>query len=113
MHHDLSWAIGLFEGEGSVTVVTTQHGHKHIQIRLCMVDEDVVDRFHVAVGGIGRRGIQKGQNGGKQLYRWAITRDEHSRQFLSQVYPYLGLRRQQIIREKLAVADKLHWIEGS
>ena len=109
-HDIVSWAIGIFEGEGSVTVVTTQNGHKQLQIRMCMVDVDVVDRFHAAVG-VGRRGEQS-QNGGKIIQRWACTKNADSKTFIRMMYPHLGIRRRQIIQDKLTITGHLDWLEG-
>jgi hypothetical protein len=46
--HEVAWAAGFFDGEGSTTF-----SNKYMYMQLKQVDENGIRRFHKAVGGLG------------------------------------------------------------
>lgn len=53
--HELAWAAGFFDGEGCTTRSLSKSGtSKPPVLTLTQVDTRSLDRFHLAVGGLGR-----------------------------------------------------------
>lgn len=55
--HELAWAAGFFDGEGNIRAKPNkQHAriYYHPTIFMPQVDRQVLDRFHRAVGGLGK-----------------------------------------------------------
>jgi hypothetical protein len=81
------WAIGLFEGEGSIAFARNS---KSVTLQLAMTDRDVVLRFAkiVQCGAVHPRATK-----GKLQYGWNITSAVHVRRLLRQFAPHFGERR--------------------
>lgn len=98
---DLSWAAGLFEGEGTFTL-SRWHGNSiGPKAALVMGDEEIVNRFHRIVG-LGRVCIENRKQRAshhKVMYRWTVSERSEFLDFASLLMPYLGARR----REQLIV----------
>lgn len=92
--HDIAWASGLFEGEGSFL------GGAYPRMQFKMVDEDVVRRFH-AVVGVGRvNGPYQGSGNRQPYWEWRCGGDE-AKALAEVMVPYLGTRRSQQARPVL------------
>ena len=65
---DLTWAAGLFEGEGTFVLDRTKTGRPHLNMRVAMKDEDVIKRFHT-VATVGSC-YQKTSG----LWEWQVSR---------------------------------------
>lgn len=111
---DVAWAAGLFEGEGSVSVVPNTARSRRIYMRLDMhsTDDDVLKRFG-AVVGVGRvRGpyLTNGKNHKphhKPYWTWSIT--GRRALLLATHAPFadqLGSRRRSRIAEVIAILGK-------
>ena len=90
----LAWLAGLIEGEGYIA-----KGKVFLRVR--MTDWDVVQRCHDTFKVGYLRGPVEGNEKKKHkpMYEWTITRRQDFYELLSVLYPKLGLRRQERIRE--------------
>jgi DNA-binding CsgD family transcriptional regulator len=94
---DIAWLAGLVEGEGNISI-----NGRSFTIRVKMGDHDIVERAAALLGGrlypiraprAGRKAMWLTQIKGATAAGWAMT-----------LYPWLGLRRRQQVRDALA-----HW----
>lgn len=87
---DLFWAVGLFEGEGYIG----KDGHSR-RMKVAMKDEDIVRRFHAAVGcGSVRLDVQTWSGREVRMWTWTCTLWADVSRLLDLFYPHLGERRQ-------------------
>lgn len=100
---DIAWAAGLLEGDGSF-VLGRQHGnngqiYKQHTINLAMSDLDVVDKFSKLTGAHLR--VSRKLPSGKIMYQ-ATLYGPNAAGWMMTLYPLMGKRRQDKIREILA-----------
>ena len=90
---EIAWAAGLFEGEGTITSAKRPNGKRHLRLALGSTDEDVVRRFHAAVG-VGSVGGPYGPyvEGRKPHWQWHSA-CRKANQALDLLLPHLGERR--------------------
>ena len=51
----LAWAAGFFEGEGSVGAYYIKNGNRWVlKLSIAQVEREPLDKFHAAIGGLGR-----------------------------------------------------------
>ncbi len=99
---DFAWAVGLFEGEGCITVFDKR---RYTKLMLASTDEDVVRRFHriVVIGNVSPRQRRPPY---KDYWRWETTGDGSAQRLLRRMLPYLGERRRarglEVIAERQA-----------
>jgi hypothetical protein len=100
---ELAWAAGFFDGEGSTSLTKT----RYLSVSVNQKHLDPIERFHRALGGLGRvytvntsaRGI---------VYQWRAS-DRDGRPAIERLWPYLGeIKRAQA---KRCVAGS-KWIGG-
>lgn len=97
---DWGWAIGLFEGEGSMSKATKSYA---IVCALGSTDEDTLRHFHAIVGvGKVRGPIAPTHSRKKALWVWDVSGD-NAAWLVERMLPYLSLRRSQRARELLAM----------
>lgn len=102
---EFAWAVGLFEGEGTMGVYQwAKRGDKIVVMGVGMTDEDVIRRFHRAVGFGRVTGPHKNRNV-KPIWRWRLQNHRDSHALLVRMLPYLGERR------RARAVDILQWIE--
>lgn len=94
----IDWAIGLFEGEGSIVFT-----RKQVCLSLQMTDRDVVKRFHKTVRAGNFRGPYKYKH--KATWVWSCTRAEDVVYLLSEWLPYLGKRRAKAAKKAIKIAN--------
>lgn len=106
---NLAYLAGLLEGEGSFFL---RGGHYPL-IQVQMTDEDIIRRVKEIVGfgpvsGPYTNRTQKKLNGEskKQSWLWSSGGQDQSYALLVALYPWMGQRRQQKIREILT-----KWLE--
>ena len=105
---EFAWAAGLFEGEGSLSRNPQEgrRGRAKWVLAVGMTDQDVVERFHAAVGGLGAvRGPYVSRKDGvlhKPTWQWSCAKRAHVYALAAALYPNLGERRQAKFREALA-----------
>ncbi len=94
----LTWAAGLFEGEGSCFVAAGK-AQRQPTVVLVMTDEDVVRKF-AGIIGVGYVNSYK-RPGQKRYWRWAAQSRNDVLEALGLLWPYLGERRQEKATEVL------------
>jgi hypothetical protein len=103
MPDTFEWAVGLFEGEGCISMRRPNGArYEYVRLTLGSVDFDVVNRFHrvVKVGRI----YERPANANRQLcYIWHCQRMEEAQELIEKMYPLLGNRRRAKAREALRV----------
>lgn len=95
---NISWLAGLLEGEGCFT---SRGGRPTPIIQLCMTDKDVVIRAARILGANKVTCCNKKTAGGKDLFRLTVF-GRRAVAWVMTLYPLMGLRRQEKIRETLA-----------
>jgi LAGLIDADG DNA endonuclease family protein len=93
---------GLFEGEGCITISHSRHRNGKLysqpRLKLNMVDEDVVRRFHKALGighvcdEVPRRSNHKHQ------WSWYVSSKQDVAAALDMLMPWFGERRRVCTR---------------
>lgn len=99
----MAWLAGLFEGEGSVSAVTRQHGGSpKLTLSIKMTDEDVLQRA-LEVAGVGRLygPYRSSYPGAKPHWSFNVARSHEAHALLLALRPWLGRRRQAQIDEKV------------
>jgi hypothetical protein len=95
MESDFAWAIGLYEGEGTVGIYGSGSGRtRRARMSIGMVDRDVVEKFHSIVK-VGRVILKKSNHPDHQdVWHWQIGKREQILDLLLKIIPFLGHRRQ-------------------
>jgi len=95
--NDFFWAVGLFEGEGSISVRQSKgHGrhYKYVSLQLSSTDHDVIKKFFrvVRIGALcgGKRGYALKHR--KRVWKWAVS-GVNAEYLCTQFIPYLCTRR--------------------
>lgn len=99
----VSWAAGLFEGEGTISV-------KSNRIRTCveMTDYDVIKTLYDNFGGHIYE-MKKRKVNWKKSWKWVLTNSQESCDFLSNILPFLHSRRSSKTHE--ALLCQKNWLE--
>ena len=95
MTTEQAWAIGLFEGEGCISIRDEKsrgYVYKRVQLQLATTDEDVLQRFLAAVGK-GRINGPYTRGTNKPYWVWTAARQDDVRTLLGEWKPSLGARR--------------------
>jgi len=99
----IAWAAGLFEGEGSITLLHPSRYHKPRPVlELQMTDFDIVRRFKKAVK-VGCLCFRKRRltKSGKRVAIWSTACKADVRKLLKLFLPYFGIRRRKRAKEVL------------
>lgn len=96
-----AWAVGLFEGEG--TIFSRTEPYRARRLTMSSTDEDVLRRFH-AIVGVGRLTgpHQSKQERRKPYWRWSVDRWDELAPLTEAMLPLLGERRATAARALLA-----------
>lgn len=89
---ELSWAAGLFEGEGTITIAIRRSDTTYRL--LCIVgntDREVIEFFHVRWGG-GDQPVYGDRPGRKPAWTWSVSGPK-AEEFLRDIQPYLRTER--------------------
>lgn len=102
---NLAWAAGLFDGEG-----TTGHNRKStaLQVRVGNTDVRLLDRFRLAVGGLGQIHGPYGRQDERHkqpMYVWHVSSFENCQAVLAMLWFRLGAFKQQ--QASIALRNKL------
>lgn len=100
--HDICWAAGIYEGEGSVVSSSKRKG-RHGSVMIGQKDPWLGERLKALFGGTITVQHQKtaGRSEPITMYYWGIS-GARARGFLMTIYQFLSPRRQERIREALA-----------
>lgn len=103
-----AWALGLFEGEGSI--VTPSKRGRNSTLIIQMSDEDVLKKFHAIIkfGHVrGPYNYNKNKNiTYKPVWAWSMSAREEVRTVLTKWLPYFGERSKQRAMQALARLDQ-------
>jgi hypothetical protein len=100
---DLAWLAGLLEGEGCfhLALRLNQDQKPRISIRVGMTDGDVVERVW-RIAGVGRQPrLFERPAPLKNVFTWNVTGQSDAASLMMTLYPLMGERRQEKIRECL------------
>lgn len=110
--HDLAWAAGLFEGEG--TIVQRAASPWLWQLSVASTDKDVVTTFHRVIGigkFYGPYGAVNGTNARrvhhKPYWKWQLSDKLGIIEFGNKLLPYMHARRAARLRECLKWVAKI------
>ena len=108
---ELMWAVGLFEGEGCISLLKhnrdPEYRYKRVTLVLGMTDKDVVERFHRIVK-VGRlRAKPRILPSHKDQWVWSTAKTQDVRYLLEVFLPHLGNRR------KTKALEALAWLDSS
>ncbi len=108
---DLMWAVGLFEGEGTITRFNSSSKNSGWELSIKMTDLDVLEKFHniIKLGKISYITSPSIPKHWKKTYRWRIRSSKDVYAVLVAFYPFLGNRRKE---KALQVIEKLFPKEG-
>ncbi len=100
---ELAWAAGFFDGEGSTNISKTKTGW-YLRISIVQNDREVLDRFHKAIGGLGKvTGPNQYSYNKNPWYRYSLVGSK-AHAALGLLFPYLSsIKRAQA----LAVIEKI------
>lgn len=85
------WAVGLFDGEGSIGIY-----RNYVHLRLSMTDPETVDFFQQVVGE-GILSWQHRRDHRKPCLQWALHRQDQVRGLLYRILPLLVTKRKRAI----------------
>lgn len=110
---DISWAAGLFEGEGSVYFTQyTKKSKKYpiIRIKISMIDKDVIYKFKniIQEGYIVKVDYFKINSKYKLQYQWHSSKFEIIQYILCLFWEHLGKRRKKQFKTAIKKFVKLH-----
>lgn len=95
---DLGHVAGIVDGEGSIDL----RNGRYPRLQINMTDRDVLKRCQAIVGGLGHVRGPYGRGPNKPMFSWDVSRSASAAGLLLTLYPFLGQRRRQRIREVLA-----------
>lgn len=98
---DLSWAAGLFEGEGCFSF-TSSHGNRNISASVKMTDEDVIHKFKNIVGFGTIYFSPPVKSGWKPQWAWTTGSFEEVQALAAFLWPWLCSRRRGKIKTVLS-----------
>ena len=101
----LAWAAGLFDGDGSTCLAKhrTHEGHVTADVSITQASAgglpEVLTRFKIAMGGIGRTyGPYAARGHGEPIYRYKAQRLADAEHVLRSLWPWLGsIKRVQAV----------------
>ncbi len=101
---DMMWAIGLFEGEGCISLKkrAKPFWKPHVQLELTSTDLDVLNRF-TSIVGFGAIQPRAKVAGCKQAWVWRGCKAHENAELLTLWVPQLGERRRGKALMALAV----------
>jgi hypothetical protein len=106
---NIIWLAGLMEGEGAFFIRRREPKRRDAPaVALQMCDRDVVVRAReiAGVGGaicLGDRAKHYPNKGWKDIWHWRVQKVDDAIALMWALYPWMGERRQQQIRDCLAV----------
>jgi hypothetical protein len=94
-----AYLAGLIDGEGYLGIQKNPKesyvgGYAHVGvIKICMTDEVIIRWLKDSFGGNFYE--REGKDGRKNSYEWCIRHGKNITPFLSKIYPYLKVKKQQ------------------
>jgi len=110
--HEIEWAAGLFDGEGSVVLKRRVWKDKTFHVITASVPQggrsqvpEVLSRFQGAVRMGAIYGPGRWRNANLRSYDWHLTQPEHVRQLVELLWPFLGPRKRAQAGANFAIYD--------
>ena len=88
---DVTWAAGLFEGEGTCCLIKSQYDRPLVEISSS--DRDVIERFASIIGFGSIRERKPRQSQHKSSWSWHVNSKNDVTEVLTLLLPHLGERR--------------------
>lgn len=107
---EVAWAAGFFDGEGN-----TSHHRTAMQVMVAQVGVEPLERFRLAVGGLGVVYLRHEARGNEQAaHGWRVWRQADVETVLGLLWPYLcSPKRLQATRQRaLAGMNRSFWRPG-
>jgi hypothetical protein len=105
--HELAWAAGFFDGEGSSVLAHRKTGWKNCDVQVAQVHREPLDRFDRATGCIGiLRGPYPRREGWQPIYLWRTTGLDQCQSIMTMLWPWLcSVKREQwdVVRQAMLV----------
>jgi endogenous inhibitor of DNA gyrase (YacG/DUF329 family) len=98
--HEVAWAAGLYEGEGTCGLFGRQRVTTNVQIQ--MTDLEPLERCRDALGFGYVDGPQRRRQGWKPIYVWRVGKAAEIVAFFDAVWPFLSERRKEQARPLIA-----------
>lgn len=106
--HEIAWAAGLFDGEGSVFAANEmKRGRRHVRLHMAvrMTTLDDIKRFHRAVGVGAMSGPYQPKGDRKLIWAWQAGPDASARYCIDLLWPYLGKNKRAQATDALKARD--------
>jgi hypothetical protein len=108
---DMAWLAGLYEGEGSCSIVRRYSNRPAARFHLGSTDRDVVDRVRrITSMGTISTSVRKKKNATiifkrkpKPFHLWEVSRKAHVRLLIGWLLPFMCKRRRERLKEAQAV----------
>lgn len=103
----LGWIAGIVEGEGCITKRTDRNNA--IVIQIGMTDEDILIKLHKLIPGSTLNGPYHSASRKahwKPRWNWELGKREHVKEFLTLIYPLMGERRREKIKEAFEILNR-------
>jgi hypothetical protein len=107
--HELAWAAGFFDGEGSIGHYPMRvDGRPSIRISISQVEAEPLLRFHRAVGHLGAVGGPYAKRPpSRPQHRFSSASFEHVQAIVAMIWPWLSsVKRAQA---SMALRDHAEW----
>jgi hypothetical protein len=94
--HELAWAAGFFDGEGSIVL---PRGATSIALQIGQADRRPLERFHAAVGDLGRIEGPTPPNppGRLVMHRWRVGKWRDAQAVIALLWPFLAQPKRERI----------------
>ena len=88
---ELAWAAGLFDGEGTTSVLAAQRDkYKYLRMSVSQKDREVLDKF-LAIVKYGK--IYKSKT--REIHSWDCYRQDQVFLVLNNLWPFLSKKKQE------------------
>ncbi len=91
--HELAWAAGFFDGEGSTSYTSTRgltRINYYPRLHISQKNETTLLRFQQAIGGFGKISAKLPRPG---MYQWQLDRFEHVQAVIGLLWKYLSQQK--------------------
>lgn len=95
--NNLYWFAGLWEGEGSVSII---RNGKYYKLQVCMThtDEEIIDLFIKEFGGTKVRSDRSHMSNHKDSFKWSLV-TKQAEHFIKSIYPYIQSGKEKQIMD--------------
>ena len=102
---DLGWFVGILEGEGNISAhINKKSGYLCTSLSVCSTDLDMIEKLDSIYPGKSNY-VREYDNHFKTQYVWSVGSREGIRTIIKKVIPYMGIRRQEKMREVISLMD--------